>query len=129
MNNFSTDEITLYAMLNPDRKIYAIKALRAIAAAQGEKLGLKAAKDLIDNIATRPIIVADNGSMAWAVVKIACEATFETHSYPPTPTRLSSHFTMPEREFDGVGISDEPFEVSPGTFPDDIFAEESNLPY
>lgn len=89
--------IILYGMKDDRRKIASIKVLRAIAKMRGAELGLRAAKNAIDNIDSQPITVDNIVGNEIPIVRAALDAYFVT--VPPQrerPVSLSSMMTWPE---------------------------------
>lgn len=91
--------ITLYSV-NSTSKIRAIQTLRAIATLRGAKLGLRAAKMLVDDLPAFPVLV-DVADHEQAIVTMALRQHFTMD--PPEqaqPRSLALHFEYDHPEYD-----------------------------
>ena len=95
--NPDTNTITCYALVNPDRRISAIKVIRALGPVFGGTIGLKDAKDAVFNIANCPITVTVPTDYL-PIIRCALEAHFVTIAPETRPLSVSSLVTYPEPE-------------------------------
>ena len=85
-----TVTITLYG-LRDGRKITAIKGLRAIASLEGQTLGLKPAKALVDNIERRAIVVVVRRHEE-GIARMALGEGFNLYAPQQDKAYLADHF-------------------------------------